>query len=203
MAEFMTYSLTRYKSYQEYLDDAELSHECNYRLLSTGELIEVAAGDDDNLMIATVLGFFITQLNNGIYKKRVRTGKKELQVPPVGDKQVNRKPDLIVLQPEHRESARQAVKFGMRPPLFVAEIVSPGAESSINYQRDYVWKRQQYEWWQIPEYWIIDPHRNRITVLVLTEGVYQETVYASDERVVSTVFPDMALITRDVLNGDL
>lgn len=33
----MTYALTRYQNYQEYLDDESLSSERNYRLLSTGE----------------------------------------------------------------------------------------------------------------------------------------------------------------------
>ena len=44
----MTYApvqnLARYKSYQEYLDDESLSPDGNYRLLSTGELIEVSTG---------------------------------------------------------------------------------------------------------------------------------------------------------------
>ncbi len=31
----MTYTLRRYQSYQEYLDDEDLSSEGNYRLLST------------------------------------------------------------------------------------------------------------------------------------------------------------------------
>lgn len=36
----MTYALTRYQSYQEYLDDETLLTERNYRLLSTGNLID-------------------------------------------------------------------------------------------------------------------------------------------------------------------
>ncbi len=63
----------------------------------------------------------------------------------------------------------------MKPPLFVAETVSPGGENSSNYKRDYVWKRQQYEEWCIPEYWIVDRHRAKITVLVLVDGRYQES----------------------------
>lgn len=119
----MTYAIARYKSYQEYLDDESLSPEGNCRLLSTGELIEVASEDDDNLMIAYVLSVLLSQINEGALVKRIRIGNKEIQVPPVGDKCVNRKPDVMVLRPEHREVARQAIKFGMQPPLFVAEVV--------------------------------------------------------------------------------
>ena len=147
----MTYALTRYKSYQEYLDDESLSPDGNYRLLSTGELIEVTTEDDLNMRIALRLLLLMARLENGLYAERVRD-KKEMQVPPVGDKCVNRVPDLMVMQPEHLEVARQAILLEMVPPLFVAEVVSPGGKNSDNYQRDYVWKRQQYEELGIPEY---------------------------------------------------
>ncbi|MEM8501930.1 MAG: hypothetical protein AAF716_02110 [Cyanobacteria bacterium P01_D01_bin.1] len=45
----MAYALTRYKSYQECLNDESLSPDGDYRLLSTGELIEVPPEDDDNI----------------------------------------------------------------------------------------------------------------------------------------------------------
>ncbi len=97
---------------------------------------------------------------------------------------MNRKPDVMVLQPEHRELFKtgkySAIRFGMPAPAFVAELVSPGKESSTNYKRDYIWKRQQYEWWGIPEYWIVDRHRAQITILRLVNGVYEETVYTGD-----------------------
>ncbi|MEO1387360.1 MAG: Uma2 family endonuclease [Cyanobacteria bacterium J06634_6] len=199
----MTYALTRYKSYQEYLDDESLSSEGNYRLLSTGELIEVASEDDDNLMIAYVLSILLAQIEGGFLMKRIRLSLKEIQVPPVGDKCVNRKPDLMVMHPDHREVARQAIKFGMVPPLFVAEVVSPGDKNSDNYLRDYVWKREQYHWWQIPEYWIIDPHLEQVTALVLVDGEYQETVYAGDNQLTSAVFPSVTVTAQDLITGDV
>ena len=58
----MTYTLPRYKSYQEYLDDDQLHHERNYRLLSTGEVIEVADENDGNLWLANVLIAAILQV---------------------------------------------------------------------------------------------------------------------------------------------
>ncbi|MEL6815268.1 MAG: Uma2 family endonuclease [Cyanobacteria bacterium J06598_3] len=203
----MTYapvqSQTRYQNYQEYLDDESLSSERNYRLLSTGELIEAASEDNLNLMIAHVLGMLLSQIDDGIFKKRVRNGNKELQVPPVGDKQVSRKPDVMVLHPNHLEVARQAIKFGMESPLFVAEVVSPGPQSSSNYQRDYVWKRQQYQGWQIPEYWIVDPHLVQVTVLVLVDGEYQETVYTGQDPLTSSVFPAMTVTAQDLIAGNV
>lgn len=198
----MTYSLTRYKSYQEYLDDESLSTERNYRLLSTGELIEVASEDDLNLRIAVRLMLLLAQVENGVLAERLRPGIKEMEVRPVGDKCVNRKPDVMVVHPEHLEVARQAILLGMLPPSFVAEVVSPGSENSENYKRDYVWKREQYESWQIPEYWILDPHEEKVTVCVLSEGVYEDTVYQGDNQIVSAAFPDLVTTAKYILTGD-
>jgi len=197
----MTYALTRYQSYQEYLDDETLLTERNYRLLSTGNLIEVPPEDDENFKVAYVLSFLIARLSDAALVTLIRPGNKEIQVHPVGDKQVNRKPDLLVLHPEHLEGARQAILFGMKPPLFVAETVSPGSENSSNYKRDYIWKRQQYEEWGIPEYWIIDRHREKITVLVLIDGRYSERVYIGKDKITSVAFPELVVIAEDCLSG--
>ncbi len=200
----MTYAVSRrYKNYQEYLNDDQLSSERNYRLLDTGELIEVSSEDDINLRIAHVLGVYLSLLNDRAFMSRVRSGNKEIQVQPVGDRQVNRKPDLMVMQPEHLEIARQAILFGMTPPLFAAEVVSPGSENSTNYKRDYVWKRQQYQEWRIPEYWIIDPHRDQVSVLILANDLYQEKVYRGDRQIESAVFPELKATAQTVLTGNL
>jgi Uma2 family endonuclease len=61
-----------------------------------------------------------------------------------------------------------------------------------------VWKREQYQWWGIPEYWIIDRHRHKVTVLVLEDGVYQETVYTEDAAIQSFVFPALSVTPKDV-----
>ena len=192
----------RYKSYQEYLDDESLSPDANYRLLSAGDLIEVASEDDINLRIALRLLLQLAQIDDGILADRIRNGNKELEVRPVGDKWVNRIPDLMVVQPEHLEHARKAILLDMVPPLFVAEVVSPGGESSDNYQRDYVWKRQQYEDLGIPEDWIIDPHRAKVTVLTLSDDGYDAEVYATSQNIVSSVFPTLSISVKSLLVGN-
>ncbi|MEL7069186.1 MAG: Uma2 family endonuclease [Cyanobacteria bacterium J06581_3] len=195
----MTYALTRYKSYQEYLDDESLSSEGNYRLLSTGELIEVSEEDDLNRRLALRLLKSLLFAVEDALSECICIGNKELQVKPVGDRRVNRKPDVMVLRPEHLTVARQAVLLEMLPPLFVAEVVSPGGENSDNYKRDYVWKLQQYEEMGIPEYWIIDPHREKVTLLTLVDGTYIGREYVASERIVSKIFPTLSLNIRDLL----
>ncbi|MGC1309014.1 MAG: Uma2 family endonuclease [Phormidesmis sp.] len=195
----MTYTPIRYRSYQEYLDDDQLNSEVNYRLLSTGELIEVASEDDENLRIAMELAFALMQVPQ--LRGLVRANSKEMQVSPVGDKCVNRKPDVVVLHPEHLENARQAITLNVRAPQFVAEVVSPGSVSSDNYKRDYVWKRSQYAQLGIPEYWIVDRHRQKVTVLVLAEETYKEAVYEGDQTIISKAFPSLTLTAKQVLAG--
>ncbi len=199
----MTYTLRRYQSYQEYLDDDQLHHERNYRLLSTGEVIEVADEDDGNLWLANLLIEALLQVEGLPLMRLIRNGNKDIQVTPVGDKWINRKPDVVVMRPEHLQLAKQAIKVGAPVPRFVAEVVSPGGDSSDNYLRDYVWKRQQYQTWQIPEYWIIDPHRAQVTVLTLVDETYQEAVYQGDTRIVSTVFPALELTASRLLSGNI
>lgn len=80
--------------------------------------------------------------------------------------------------------------------MLVVEVVSPGAE---NHRRDYIDKRNQYEWRGIPEYWIVDPVKQQVTVLFLTADGYEETVFVKDEVVISQEFSDWALTVAEML----
>lgn len=200
----MTYTSTRYKTYSEYLH-ADIGPDANYRLLSTGEVIELPPEDEENICIGSELTFLLKQIVNP--RRLVRASATEIQVHPVGDGRINRVPDVMVLQPEHigliAETKKSAILFGMPAPAFVAEVVSPGGEHSENYRRDYEWKRQQYQDWQIPEYWIIDRHRQQVTVLILQAGAYAESVYRNAEQIRSVAFPTLTLSAEQVLSGGL
>ena len=198
----MTYTSVRYKTYEEYLA-ANLTSERHLRLLNSGEIVELPPEDENNVRMASELEYLLKQVVKP--RELVRYSSTELQVHPVGDRRVNRIPDVLVLQPEHidllAEKKSSAILFEMPPPTFVAEIVSPGGTQSDNYKRDYSWKRQQYEWWQIPEYWIIDRHRDRVTALVLKGDTYTERIYKSSEQNQSVVFPDLQLSIAQILAG--
>ncbi len=198
----MTYTSVRYKTYAEYLA-ADLGSESDFRLLSNGEVIELPPEDEENVCIAGELVFALKQIV--VPRRLVRASATEMQVDPVGDGRVNRKPDVVVLRPEHIElmatTRKSAILFGMPAPAFVAEVVSPGSESSANYLRDYEWKRQQYQDLEIPEYWIIDRHLKKVSVLFLENSVYSERVYRGDQRILSVSFPTLRLSAAQVLAG--
>ena len=200
----MTYTPVRYKTYAEYLC-SDFGPDGNFRLFSNGEVIELPPEDEENICIATELLFVLGELVTP--RRLVRTAATEIQVHPVGDGRVNREPDIIVLRPEHIElmaaTKKSAILFGMPAPAFVAEVVSPGSESSDNYRRDYEWKRQQYQDWGIPEYWIIDRHRQQVSVLVLNDSVYTAEVYRGADSVQSKAFPTLELSASQVLAGGI
>ena len=77
-----------------------------------------------------------------------------------------REPDLLVLR--DRSDSRYQDRYWLGADL-VAEVVSPDRPA-----RDLVEKRVDYAEANVPEYWIVDPRDETITVLTLEDGEYVE-----------------------------
>ena len=77
-----------------------------------------------------------------------------------------REPDILLLR--HRSDPRYQDRYWLGADL-VAEVVSPDGP-----QRDLVEKRADYAEGGIPEYWIVDPRDDTVTVLTLKDGAYVE-----------------------------
>ncbi|MBE9058010.1 MULTISPECIES: Uma2 family endonuclease [Sphaerospermopsis] len=125
---------------------------------------------------------------------------KEIMIEVSGRRAKVRIPDLLVLGEECR-TALEATKKGtitheMPPPLIAIEVVSPGTENEV---RDYRFKRSEYAARGISEYWIVDPVQNKITVLSLVEGFYEEFIYTGDELIKSEVLPEIKIKVSDIL----
>ena len=76
-------------------------------------------------------------------------------------------PDIAFIKREHLQRVQRGHVFG--PADLAVEVVSP---DSI--ERDYYLKRELYEKYSIPEYWIIDEMDQKVTLLRLTQGKYRE-----------------------------
>ncbi|MBW4659885.1 MAG: Uma2 family endonuclease [Drouetiella hepatica Uher 2000/2452] len=180
----------RFLSFDEYLcfdDGTDKLYE-----LFNGELIEVPPESGENVGIATFLLLHFAAIVGHL---RVRGHGLELEVR--GEPR-NRYPDLTILREEHIEQLRRrnTIRLTMAPPLLVVEVVSPG---ELQRDRDYVAKRAQYQDLGIPEYWIVDPQTQAITVLVWQEGLYVEAgVFCEGDRIISLAFPDLNLQTSQV-----
>lgn len=171
-----------FKDYLTYDDGSDRLYE-----LFNGELIEVPPESGYN----TSLAFFLSiQFAAIVGHLRVRPHGLELEVR--GEPK-NRYPDLTIIRPEHIQllTSRNTIRLSMPPPLLVVEVVSPG---DLQWERDYVAKRAQYEDLGIPEYWIINPQDQ--TVLVLEQngqGYNPLDTITAEQPITSPQFPELNL----------
>lgn len=182
-----------FEQYLEYDDGTDNRYE-----LCNGELIPMPPESEENGWIADWLRDEFTQF---IKRRLVKVDRYELQV--LGKTQ-NRFPDLVVLRPEHLELTRkrQTITLDMPPPQLVVEVVSPYRnQKDENYRRDYIDKVHQYQERGIPEYWIVDPQAQLVTVLVLVNGRYQATEFSGNQQIVSPTFPELGLTAAQVLEA--
>ena len=61
--------------------------------------------------------------------------------------------------------------------------------------------KAEYQNTGIPEYWIVDPIEQKITVLVLDKGSYTKTVFAGDEAIISSRFPQLKVTAEEILEA--
>ncbi|MFM9268165.1 Uma2 family endonuclease [Tychonema sp. BBK16] len=163
--------------------------------LENGELIVMPPESQLNCRIATFLLIYFSQ--HGIPSHRL-TMKTEIVVS--SSRAGSRLPDVMVLSEELamalEGSSRSTIMSDMPPPLLVVEVVSPHQEN-----RDYRYKRSEYATRGIPEYWIVDPIQQRVTVLEWVEGLYEEIVYTGESAIVSPVLGVLELTAERLLQG--
>ena len=182
-----------FEQYLEYDDGTDNLYE-----LCDGELILMPPESELNGWMVECLQNEFAQL---VKRRLVRVLPYELQV--LGKTQ-NRFPDLVVLREEHIEltKKRRTITLDMPPPQLVVEVVSPyKSQKDKNYRRDYIDKVHQYQERGIPEYWIVDPQAQLVTVMVLVNGSYQATEFSGSQRIVSQIFPELGLTAAQVLEA--
>lgn len=106
----------------------------------------------------------------------------------------SRLPDLCVVLLEQMQPYLNTSAVLETGVILAIEIVSP---DSI--KRDYRFKRTEYAAFGIPEYWIIDPAQQKVTLLLLIEGLYEETVYQGNDQIQSPTFSELVLTVNQVL----
>lgn len=109
--------------------------------------------------------------------------------------QKSRLPDLFIIDRSLALELLDNSAVFQTTPYFIVEIVSP--ESRI---RDYRFKRSEYAALEVPEYWIIDPQENKVTVLVLNEGLYEERIFTASQTIASPTFIDLKLTPEEILS---
>lgn len=177
-------------SFEDYLKHAN-DTDTRYELID-GELVAVPPPTMRHLLIAK----FIERLFDSEIKRLqlpwvclreagIRTGARK-----------SRLMDVCVATVEQTYQSMDRPAVFEAPPLLAVEIVS---EESI--KRDYRYKRSEYAAVEIPEYWIVDPLQNKVSVLVLVEGFYEDKEFKGEARIVSDVFEELAVTANQVLGA--
>ncbi|AFY62109.1 Uma2 family endonuclease [Synechococcus sp. PCC 6312] len=80
-------------------------------------------------------------------------------------------------------------------PTLVVEVVSE------NWREDYIRKRAEYALINIPEYWIVDPQRQRVWVLADPDNPdgYSRQEFLADAQIKSPLFPNLTLTAAEIL----
>jgi Uma2 family endonuclease len=102
-----------------------------------------------------------------------------------------REPDVVYYRTEHLD--RVGEQFG-GPPDLVAEVLSPstrGLDAGV--------KLEEYAQAEIPEYWLLDPEAQTLTVYALAEGRYSfVALYRSGEQACSGTLDDLTVLVDDL-----
>jgi Uma2 family endonuclease len=142
----------------------------DYLLLPTNHLVEFSHGRVEVLPMPTqshqlIVLFLYRVLYEFVTARRLGT----LLIAPLRVRLWPgkfREPDLVFMLAEHADRRHDAYWGGAD---LVMEVVSPDDP-----QRDLVTKRQEYAQAGIPEYWVVDPQAETITVLRLDHDQYVE-----------------------------
>ena len=111
----------------------------------------------------------------------------------------SRIPDISVIDAQVWKSYRRDKSAVIEDGVMLAvEVVSPGAEQI---ERDYTNKATEYQNTGIPEYWIVDPIEQKITVLVLLDGSYTKTVFTGNDAIASRTFSEFKLTATEILEA--
>lgn len=152
-----------------------------------------------------ISGFLITELSLEIRQQNLPYSiPKTCLLKPIAPRS-GYVPDVAVINREQLKDEplwekSSVIQNGQTVPL-VIEVVS------TNWRDDYGHKFVEYEAMGIVEYWIVDyralgavryigkPKQPTITICQLIEGEYQMEKYVQGDRLKSSIFPELELIT--------
>jgi len=182
-------ALERLYTFEEYLnynDGTDKRYE-----LEDGILLEMPPASDSH---EAIISFVLIHLY-----QEIRRVNLNWEVRPSGTgvrttRKKTRLPDLIVMTPEQRQSIKGKSAVLEVPPLLVVEVVS-----TESVKRDYKKKPLEYAAFKIPEFWLVDPIENKVTVLTLVDNQYEARVFTGSHLVVSPTFPGLALTVEQIL----
>ncbi|MGV2830320.1 Uma2 family endonuclease [Myxosarcina sp. GI1(2024)] len=184
MTTLTTHSRYSFEEYLRYEDDPDHRYE-----LVDGKLVLMNPPSFRHILIAKFIERELDKEINrlqlpwlSIREGGIRTGWRKSRIA-----------DVYVVEKERVMNSLDKSGVCEIPPLLVVEVVSP---DSI--KRDYRYKRSEYAALGINEYWIVDPRSQQVTILVLDEGLYEETQFINEQIIVSPTFTELKLLPKQI-----
>ncbi len=182
-----------FEEYLKYNDGTDTTYE-----LVRGELIPMSLGTGKHgriiKLLERVFETEITRSSRPLVSLALLVGVRS---PRGGKLHTSRIPDVVVipeLQWQSLQNREAVIDLGEPPPLLVVEVVSPSTRAT-----DYRSKVSEYDVLNVPEYWIVDPQEEKITIFTLTtieldEVSYGEPgIFSGEMQLRSTTFPTLEL----------
>jgi Uma2 family endonuclease len=199
----MVYTSSQLLSFEEFL--ARYGEDSRYEL-ADGELIEMEPTGPHEMVAGKVATRVGTEIDRSGYPWFV---PKSCILRPMHEVATARRPDVAVideraLSEEPLWEYEPVITQGRSSPL-VVEVVS------TNWENDYARKLEEYAFFGILEYWIVDfrglggvayigrPKQPTFTVCQLVGEDYQQTQFRLTEPIVSLLFPELKLTLQDLM----
>ncbi|MBU7581776.1 MAG: Uma2 family endonuclease [Nostoc sp. TH1S01] len=185
-----------FAEYLKYNDGTDTRYE-----LVNGELIPMSLGSGQH---GAIIGFITQCFQNEIIKLNFDWTAKQMVIgvrsPRAGKWETSRIPDVVIIPlPQWRElrNREAVIEINEPPPLLVVEVVSESTKIV-----DYRAKRVEYNALNIPEYWIVDPLINKVTIFTLIDELYEPAEFVGSERILSPTLPELTLTVEQVLSAE-
>ncbi|MEB3311411.1 MAG: Uma2 family endonuclease [Snowella sp.] len=199
----MTYILPKTLTFAEFI--AQYGDNPAYELID-GELREMEPTGPHETVAGNIAGRIFVEILKANLNWIVP--KNCLIKPPAAEAMALR-PDVIVLD---EDQLTQEPLWQKEPIICNGQTIKLVVEVvSTNWQDDYARKVEEYAFLGIAEYWIVDylglggvafigkPKQPKFTVCRLVNDVYGQEQYNLNERIDSTLFPDLKLCLADLL----
>jgi len=186
----MSPTIIRKITLEEYLAYDDGSDRC-YELDEGNLVLMPPATGKHELIISYLINYFFQFVQEqGLDLFAYPSGIQFLTSP-----QQPRKPDLCLISRSQAQTIWGVSAILLTPPVLAVEVVSP---ESV--KRDYQIKLREYAQVEVPEYWIVDPLQEKITVLLLRNGDYLSQEFVGDQVVRSQLFPNWTIKVEQILN---
>jgi Uma2 family endonuclease len=175
----------------EFLERDDFEEGYIYELIN-GEMLRRTSPNADHQRLSMRLSIFL-----GGYILQNQLG--ELFAAPF-DVYLSEDADLVVpdlhFVAKHRLSIVQPTGYILGVPDIIVEILSKGTK-----QVDKGSKKERYEYFGVPEYWLIDPIAQSFEIYVLENGRYKLASFAEEIGVIkSTILTGFTLEVAKVFN---